>query len=104
MSKKFAYKDRAFMVYDTNNVIMDKAKAHCRRYGYTLSKLALIALAEKLERDGMNEGEKQLAQLNGVMGVQATTLATPATPTPLEVIVPMESHTILYHNEGGPGT
>jgi hypothetical protein len=79
MSRTFAYKDRAFMVYDTTNVIIDRARAHCQRYGYTLSKLALIALAEKLEREENRDK-------NGEKGTRATKQATPTSPSPVPTL------------------
>jgi hypothetical protein len=46
------YKDRqSITVYLTKDGLMEETKEYCRRYGYSLSKLAQAALAEKMERE-----------------------------------------------------
>ena len=45
------YRNRNFMVYVTVDGVMEKAKEYCEKYGYTLSKLGLISVIEKLERE-----------------------------------------------------
>jgi hypothetical protein len=65
--KKF-YKDRSFTVYVTADNLMEESKAHCRKYGYSLSKLGQIAIAEKLERERNNNGTASGASSVGSQG------------------------------------
>ena len=64
MSTPF-YRDRSFMVYITADGLMDKINKHCQKYGYSLSKLGQVAIAEKLEREERMEKHLELlAQTN----------------------------------------
>jgi hypothetical protein len=72
------------MVYMTADGLMGKVTKHCQKYGLSYSKLAQMAIAEKLER------EEQ--QTKGVRGSQATNHRDPAdTPIPFSTEVPEDN-------------
>src|SRR5919109_2429355 len=88
MSKLF-YKDRSFMVYLTVDGLMDKVNNYCKRYGYSYSKLAQMAIAEKLEREERKE-MMFVTQLNN----NAVSGARHWLPTRR---APSQSHQLLQH-------
>jgi hypothetical protein len=86
------YKGRCFAVYITADGLMDKVNRHCKKYGYSLSKLGQVAIAEKMDR----EEEKEL-ESKGVSGSQATNQreALKTTPTPTHEVSPRKTNNLL---------
>lgn len=81
------YRNRNFMVYVTVDGVMEKAKEYCEKYGYTLSKLGLISVIEKLERE-----EQKRKSLQG------SRIATPATQAAVEEATPTPTTTTVTSN------
>lgn len=82
------------MVYMTADGLMSKVTKHCQKYGLSYSKLAQLAIAEKLERE-------ERRQTKGVRGSQATNHREQAdTPTVEAAVI---SKTKTFFKKGGLG-